>query len=233
MIECEVLYMTIDVLIVEDDKDINELMKLSLTTKGIKQIKVAYDIDHAKTLLHDFNFQVVLLDLNLHAEDGYQLLKYIYLSVTNVIVVTAKDTNLDVYKGFEKGAVDYIKKPFDPMELYYRVSLHLHSDACTTYHYDYLDIDFNSMDVQVNGHSVPLTAREYDLLIYFIRHKNQVLTKQQLYEHVWGYDTGVDDNTLMVHIRTLRKKIERQPNQPTFIQTVRGKGYIYKEDAYE
>lgn len=129
MIECEVLYMTIDVLIVEDDKDINELMKLSLTTKGIKQIKVAYDIDHAKTLLHDFNFQVVLLDLNLHAEDGYQLLKYIDLSVTNVIVVTAKDTNLDVYKGFEKGAVDYIKKPFDPMELYYRVSLHLHSDA--------------------------------------------------------------------------------------------------------
>ncbi|WP_180533308.1 winged helix-turn-helix domain-containing protein, partial [Staphylococcus haemolyticus] len=128
------------------------------------------------------------------------------------------------------GAVDYIKKPFDPMELYYRVSLHLNDTDQSTYHYKDLAINFNSMEVFVNDKPINLTNREYNLLTYLINNKNQVLTKDQLYAKVWGYDTGVDDNTVMVHIRTLRKKIEATPNAPKMIKTVRSKGYMFKED---
>lgn len=89
------------------------------------------------------------------------------------------------------------------------------------------------MEVYVNNEIVNLTNREYQLLTYLINNKNQVLTKNQLYTKVWGYDTGVDDNTLMVHIRTLRKKIEACPNEPKMIKTIRGKGYMFKEDHHE
>lgn len=229
-IDNEVVFMNDDVLIIEDDKDINALMTLSLSTKGIQRIKSVDNIEDAKYELLNFSFQVILLDLNLRSEDGYQLLKYIDLKDTAVIVVTAKTTNIDVYKGFEHGAVDYIKKPFDPMELYYRVSLHLNDTDQSTYHYKDLAINFNSMEVFVNDKPINLTNREYNLLTYLIKNKNQVLTKDQLYAKVWGYDTGVDDNTLMVHIRTLRKKIEATPNAPKMIKTVRSKGYMFKED---
>ncbi|PNZ66206.1 response regulator transcription factor [Staphylococcus croceilyticus] len=222
-----------NVLIIEDDKDINELMKLSLTTKGIETVQSVFNIEEAKNELLNQHYQVILLDLNLKSEDGYQLLKYIDLSKTAVIVVTAKTTHIDVYKGFENGAVDYIKKPFDPMELYYRVSLHLNKTSSPIYTYQNLKINFNSMEVYVNNEIVNLTNREYQLLTYLINNKNQVLTKNQLYTKVWGYDTGVDDNTLMVHIRTLRKKIEACPNEPKMIKTVRGKGYMFKEDQHE
>nr|WP_272107581.1 response regulator transcription factor [Staphylococcus sp. NRL 22/194] len=222
-----------NVLIIEDDKDISELMKLSLTTKGIDTVQSVFNIEEAKNELLNHHYQVILLDLNLKSEDGYQLLKYIDLSKTAVIVVTAKTTHIDVYKGFENGAVDYIKKPFDPMELYYRVSLHLNKKSNPIYTYQNLKINFNSMEVYVNNALVNLTNREYQLLTYLINNKNRVLTKDQLYTKVWGYDTGVDDNTLMVHIRTLRKKIETNPNEPKMIKTVRGKGYMFKEDAHE
>ncbi|MCJ1655619.1 response regulator transcription factor [Staphylococcus sp. NRL 16/872] len=222
-----------NVLIIEDDKDISELMKLSLTTKGIDTVQSVFNIEEAKNELLNHHYQVILLDLNLKSEDGYQLLKYIDLSKTAVIVVTAKTTHIDVYKGFENGAVDYIKKPFDPMELYYRVSLHLNKKSNPIYTYHNLKINFNSMEVYVNNALVNLTNREYQLLTYLINNKNRVLTKDQLYTKVWGYDTGVDDNTLMVHIRTLRKKIETNPNEPKMIKTVRGKGYMFKEDAHE
>lgn len=229
----EVFAMNENVLIIEDDKDINELMKLSLTTKGIDTVQSVFNIEEAKNELLNKHYQVILLDLNLKSEDGYQLLKYIDLSKTAVIVVTAKTTHIDVYKGFENGAVDYIKKPFDPMELYYRVSLHLNKKSNPIYTYQNLKINFNSMEVYVNNEIVNLTNREYQLLTYLINNKNQVLTKNQLYTKVWGYDTGVDDNTLMVHIRTLRKKIEACPNEPKMIKTVRGKGYMFKEDHHE
>ena len=166
-----------EVLIIEDDKDINELMKLSLSTKGIQHIKSVDNIEDAKYELLNFNFQVILLDLNLKSEDGYQLLKYIDLNDTAVIVVIAKTTHLDVYKGFEQGAVDYIKKPFDPMELYYRVSLHLNDKGQSMYRYNDLTINFNSMEVCVNEKPINLTNREYNLLTYLVKTRTKYLRK--------------------------------------------------------
>ncbi len=160
-------------------------------------------------------------------------MKYIDLSSTSVIVVTAKEENIELYRGFEKGVVDYIKKPFDPMELYYRVSLHLKETPNDLYKQGHLSVNFKSGSVQINGQPVTLTARELDLLFYFINNKNQILSKDQIYAKVWGYETSVDDDKLMVHIRTLRRKIEKDPNHPEFINTLRGKGYIFKDNNYE
>lgn len=91
------------------------------------------------------------------------------------------------------------------MELYYRVALHLNNDK-TSYCYKNLKIDFNSTEVKVKDKTINLTSREYDLLLFLVNNRNQVLSKDQIYEKVWGFHTSVDDNTLMVHIRTLRKK---------------------------
>lgn len=214
------------ILVIEDDKDIQELIKLSLSTQNIGNIYMADNIDDAKNLLLKNDFQVVLLDLNLKSENGYQLLKYMNLAITKVLIVTAKDTESDVYKGFEQGAIDYIKKPFDPIELAYRVKAHI--DPVPVLKFGTLSINRFTAEVYKNGNPVRLTAREYDLLLCFASHNNQILTKDQLYTAVWGYDVFVDDNTLMVHIRMLRKKVEADPNNPSLIRTIRGKGYIFR-----
>lgn len=218
--------MTAKILIVEDDLDIQTLIKISLSNKQLGDIYLASDKPEAEAKLKDHHFDVVLLDLNLKSENGYELVKYIKYEDTKLIIVTAKDSDLDVYKGFENGAVDYVKKPFDPIELAYRVSVHIKN--INTHHNKNLQVNLDTTDVITNNKKANLTSREYDLLAYFIKNKNQVLTKSQIYERVWGYSVSVDDNTLMVHIRTLRKKIEDDPNNPQLIQTVRGKGYIYR-----
>ena len=219
------------ILVVEDDKDIQELIVLSLSTQNIGCIHTADNIDEAKELLLSHDFQVVLLDLNLKSENGYQLLKYINSSFTKVLIVTAKDSEIDVYKGFEQGAIDYIKKPFDPIELAYRVKVHIKPSRILKF--GHLTIDRAAADVYKNEQLINLTAREYDLLLCFSSNNNQILSKEQLYVTVWGYDTAADDNTLMVHIRTLRKKIELDPDKPELIKTVRGHGYIFKGIGYE
>ncbi len=218
--------MTAKILIVEDDLDIQTLIKISLSNKQLGDIYLASDKPEAEAKLKAHRFDVVLLDLNLKSENGYEFVKYIKHEDTKLIIVTAKDSDLDVYKGFENGAVDYVKKPFDPIELAYRVSVHIKN--INTHHNKNLQVNLDTTDVITNNKKANLTSREYDLLAYFIKNKNQVLTKSQLYERVWGYSVSVDDNTLMVHIRTLRKKIEDDPNNPQLIQTVRGKGYIYR-----
>lgn len=218
--------MTAKILIVENDLDIQTLIKISLSNKQLGDIYLASDKPEAEAKLKAHRFDVVLLDLNLKSENGYELVKYIKHEDTKLIIVTAKDSDLDVYKGFENGAVDYVKKPFDPIELAYRVSVHIKN--INTHHNKNLQVNLDTTDVITNNKKANLTSREYDLLAYFIKNKNQVLTKSQIYERVWGYSVSVDDNTLMVHIRTLRKKIEDDPNNPQLIQTVRGKGYIYR-----
>ncbi|WP_239734557.1 response regulator transcription factor [Mammaliicoccus sp. G-M28] len=218
--------MAAKILIIEDDFDIQTLIKISLSNKQLGDIYLANNKSEAELLLKNNYFDIVLLDLNLNSENGYELVKYIKNKDTKLIVVTAKDTDLDVYKGFENGAVDYIKKPFDPIELAYRVGVHIKNN--NTHNNKNLQVNLDTTDVIINNDKVNLTSREYDLLTYFIKNKNQVLTKSQIYERVWGYSISVDDNTLMVHIRTLRKKIEDDANNPQLIQTVRGKGYIYR-----
>ncbi|MCK1976248.1 response regulator transcription factor [Jeotgalicoccus huakuii] len=223
--------MTNKVLIVEDDNDILQLISLSLSSQNINNVYTATHLEEAKDLILKHNFQVLLLDLNLKSENGYQLMKFINLNMTKVIIVTAKDSEIDVYKGFQQGAIDYVKKPFDPIELAYRVKVHLKP----VHHMKYKDltVDTSTAEVFKADIKIHLTTREFDLLTCFMTNNNQILTKEQLYLNVWGYDKGVDDNTLMVHIRTLRKKIEDNPEQPELIQTVRGKGYIFRGDVHE
>ncbi|EKU50028.1 response regulator transcription factor [Staphylococcus massiliensis] len=214
------------VLIIEDDLDIQELIKIALTSKEIGEVHTADDISSGKEMLETYYYDVILLDINLKSESGYELIKYIKSTETKIIVVSAKDTELDVYKGFEHGAIDYVKKPFDPLELSYRVKAHIKKK--TLHRNQHLTVNLDTTEVYNNEEKVYLTYREYELLHYFIVNQNQILSKEQLYEHVWGYHTALDDNTLMVHIRTLRKKVEQNPRTPELIQTVRGKGYIYR-----
>lgn len=216
------------ILIIEDDLDIQALIHLSLTSQHIGEADCASTFNEALKYLQSHTYDVILLDLNLHSESGYELLNEVDQTQTKVLIVTAKDTSYDVYRGFEEGAVDYIKKPFDPMEPAYRVKIHLKPKRDYMYQFKHLKVNFRTAEVWVQDEPANLTAREYDLLEYFISNPNRILSKEQLYAQVWGYETGVDDNTLMVHIRTLRKKVELTPNTPELIQTVRGKGYIYR-----
>lgn len=219
------------VMIIEDDKDIQELIRLSLVAGDISNITTVDDMDEATLVLENQQFEVVLLDLNLNSESGFELIKYMNLAVTKLIIVTARDSELDLYRGFEEGAVDYIRKPFDPMELAYRVKAHIRK--VEIYEDRHLKLNFETAEVWSHGELLKLTNREYDLLKYFIDNSNRILSKEILYHQVWGYLYGLDDNTLMVHVRNLRKKIEVDPHSPKLIETVRGKGYIYRSKENE
>lgn len=223
--------MAAKILIVEDDIDIQSLIRITLSNKQLGDLYTANDINEATNLLKSHVFDVMLLDLNLKSENGYELLKYIKNQNTKLLIVTSKDSEIDTYRGFELGAVDYIKKPFDPIELAYRVGVHI--DKSNVHTNNRLEVNLDTADVSFKNKIINLTTREYDLLIYFIKNQNRILTKDQIYDNVWGYSISVDDNTLMVHIRTLRKKIEENPNKPELIQTVRGKGYIYRSNNNE
>ncbi|WP_193018711.1 response regulator transcription factor [Staphylococcus equorum] len=214
------------ILIIEDDKDIQKLIRLSLEQKKINNIFTADDIHSAELLLKNHKFSIILLDLNLNNENGYKLLKFLDLEYTKLLIVSAMDSGIDVYEGFKNGAVDYIKKPFDPIELSYRVSAHISENNI---HYNkHLKVNFKTEDVYVNDVLVKLTTKEFEMLIYFIKNQNQVLSKEQIYRKVWDYSFSIDYNSLMVHIRTLRKKIEINNNKPDIIETIRGRGYIYR-----
>ncbi len=233
----------IRILIADDDKEIRNLLKIYLE-RELYMVDTAINGDEALQLFNQNNYNLVILDLMMPKVDGIEVCRKLR-DKTNVpiLMLTAKDHEVDKILGLSIGADDYITKPFSIHEVIARVKalmrrfLVLGSDANiqekTTLTFKGLLIDLNTYTVHTNKEEINLTGKELELLKFFTLNPGQVFTKTQLFRNVWDDNYIEDDNTVMVHIRKLRKKIEVDPSNPKFIQTVWGIGYKFVGEQLE
>lgn len=207
MAEEEARFM-IHVLIVEDEKPISELLRLSLTKAGY-HCDCVFDGVEAADLLDRTQFDLILLDVMLPGINGFELMDYIHTIGTPVIFITAKNTVSDRVKGLRMGAEDYIVKPFEILELLARVEgvLRRHGKLETVISVGGLEINTLSMTVTRDGAAIPLTRKEYELLLLFARNPGIVLYKSTIYERVWGGDYPDSTRTVELHIQRMKKKV--------------------------
>ncbi len=217
------------ILIVEDDVIIGGGVKQFLKRKGYTTY-YAENIAQARKLL-EMQFDLVLLDINLPDGSGLDFCKELHSSIP-IIFLTANDTEENIIEGFQCGCDDYISKPFSVEILYRRITAVLkrshNEQQKETFTYHNLSIDFAKMTVTISNKPVKLSVTEYKLLELLIKNKGQVMTRNRILEKIWDCDENyIDENTLNVHIRRLRKKIENDPKNPQFVITVFGIGYTF------
>lgn len=198
----------IHILIVEDEKPISDLLKLSLTKAGYHCTCIYNGTEAANKLETDL-FDLILLDVMLPGLSGFELMDYIRGIGTPVIFITAKNALSDRVKGLRMGAEDYIVKPFEILELLARVEgvLRRHGKLETTITVNDLTINTLSMTVTRNGAEIPLTKKEYDILLLFARNPGIVLYKSTIYERVWGGEYPDSTRTVELHIQRMKKKV--------------------------
>lgn len=223
------------ILIVEDDPSIGDVEKAYLEISGF-DVTVETDGSRGKELALTQQYDLIVLDVMLPGLDGYQIVKAIRAyKDTPIMIVSAKDNEVDKLKGLSLGIDDYMTKPFSPHELVARVKAHIsryemikkakNNGQQTGIEIRGLKIDLDFRQVYVNGDLVDLTVKEYDILVLLSSTPNKVFTKDEILSRVWGYDAELDTSTLTVHIRKLREKIEFDPSNPEYVQTVWGVGY--------
>ena len=218
------------ILVVDDDKNICELLRLYLVKEGYS-VTMAHDGEAALTDFDKLHPDLVLLDVMMPVMDGWEVCRKIRAKDnTPIIMLTAKGETTDKVSGLKQGADDYITKPFRVRELISRMNSVLRragkKQAETTINYQDLSINTIAARVFKNNQEVFLTGMEYRLLLILATHRNQVMTRDQLFEAIW--DLGgeyVNDNTLTVYIKRLREKLEDDPAHPQLIRTIRGLGY--------
>ncbi len=198
----------IKILIVEDEKPISDLIKLSLTKAGYS-CKCAYDGEEAADMLDSNVFDLVLLDVMLPKADGFEVMEYIAPLGIPVIFITAKNSVADRVKGLRMGAEDYIVKPFEVLELLARVDVVLrrYNKTDSVINIGGLVIDTVSMSVTRDGAPIALTKKEYDLLLLFARNPRIALYRETIYERVWGGDFVYGTKTVDLHVQRMRKKV--------------------------
>jgi two-component system alkaline phosphatase synthesis response regulator PhoP len=201
------------ILIVEDEKPISTLIKMNLSDAGYLCTCV-YDGLEAANLLEKEGFDLILLDIMLPKIDGYELLTYIKPLNIPVIFLTAKSDVYDKVKGLKLGAEDYLTKPFEIMELLARVETVLRRYNKTSQYIKLFDIDINTQSriVTKNGMDIYLTAKEYELLLLFVRNKNIALFREHIYENIWGDVYMSESRTVDIHIQRMRKKLGLEEN---------------------
>lgn len=220
-----------NIFVLEDDEAIGIGLSYSLENEGYK-VTLAKSVNDANSILDKCTFDLYLLDLTLPDGNGYDVCKRIKsMGDLPVIFLTAYDDEINVVTGFDLGADDYISKPFRMRELLARIK-----SVLRRYSKDSIDgkviienmtVSTNDAKVTIDNEEIILTAMEYKLLLIFINNRGVILTRQKLLEDIWDIDGDfVNDNTLTVYIKRLRDKIEKNPNEPKFIKTVRGMGYI-------
>jgi two-component system response regulator RegX3 len=222
------------VLIVEDEESFSEALSFMLKREGY-EVEVAGDGHKALELFDRNGADLLLLDLMLPGLSGTEVCKHIrQKSAVPIIMLTAKDGEVDKVVGLELGADDYITKPFSSRELLARVRavLRRHGDVDdllpTVIEEGPVRIDVDRHVVTVRGNHISLPLKEFDLLEFLIRNAGRVLTRTQLIDRIWGADYVGDTKTLDVHVKRLRSKIEVDPAHPAHLLTVRGLGYKYE-----
>lgn len=221
------------ILIVEDDKILNRGVAFALKKEGYEVIS-AFSKEEGHSYIFNGGIDFLLLDINLPDGNGLELCREIRnASNFPIVFLTANNTEEDMVKGFELGCDDYISKPFSVEVLKYKVNAILRRKNLrdeNIFSYKDLKISFDKMEVMINEKEVKLTATEYKLLELMVKNKGKVLTKDILLEKLWDNSGNfVDENTLSVNIRRIRKKIEKDPKNPEYITTVFGIGYIFGE----
>ncbi len=216
------------VLVVDDDSSLSEMLTIVLRSEGFEP-RVCPTGDQAMAMVREFKPDLVLLDLMLPGKDGVDVCRQIRgESGVPIIMLTAKSDTVDIVVGLESGADDYVVKPFKPKELIARLRARLR-----TYEDDTPEsLEIGDLTIDVAGHTVKrreeqlsLTPLEFDLLVCLARKPWQVFTREVLLEQVWGYRHAADTRLVNVHVQRLRSKVERDPENPIIVLTVRGVGY--------
>jgi phosphate regulon transcriptional regulator PhoB len=231
------------ILVVEDEPDIRKLVQYNLIQERFSVLE-AEDGEQALKLLQRETPNLVILDLMLPGLSGMELCKLLKqrseTAKLPILMLTAKAGEADRIVGLEMGADDYLAKPFSPREMVARVRAILRrseakpaTEAMPVYEKGSLKIDFSTYEVFVRGKPVKLTLKEFELLRFLVQNPSRVLNRDQLLDRVWGGETFVTPRTVDVHIRRLRKAVEKDDRRPKWILTVRGVGYKFDEKALE
>lgn len=231
------------ILVVDDEKPIADILEFNLKKEGFT-VYCAYDGEEALEKVEEVQPDIMLLDIMLPKRDGMEVCREVRKKYDfPIIMLTAKDSEIDKVLGLELGADDYVTKPFGTRELIARVKANLrrHSktlseeqdEATNEITVGSLIIQPDAYLVQKRGESIELTHREFELLHYLSKHIGQVMTREHLLQTVWGYDYFGDVRTVDVTIRRLREKIEDTPSHPSWIVTRRGVGYYLRDPEQE
>lgn len=225
------------ILIIEDDISIGELERDYLEING-------YEVDIELTGLKGLEkamgneYNLIILDLMLPEIDGFEICKKIRKNNDiPILLVSAKKEDIDKIRGLGLGADDYMTKPFSPSELVARVKAHISRYDRLTKKSDFdenaieirgLRIEVDSRRVYINNKEIILTSKEFDILYHLATNPNKVFSKDRIFETIWGYDSLGEIATVTVHIRKIREKIEEDPSNPQYIETIWGVGYRFK-----
>ncbi len=223
------------ILIVEDEASFSEALSFLLGKEGF-EVSIAETGRAALELFKSQTFDLILLDLMIPEISGIEVCRSIRTtSAVPIIMLTAKDSEIDKVVGLELGADDYVTKPYSSRELVARIKAVLRRGSTEDSHSEAgihsaanIRMDIERHQVTVNGLLVPLPLKEFELLEFLMRNAGRVMTRAQLIDRVWGGDYYGDTKTLDVHIKRLRSKIEVDPANPLLIQTIRGLGYKFE-----
>lgn len=229
-----------NILVVDDEVEITGLISLYLKREGF-HVQVAHHSEDALRIAAESDLDLIILDILLNDMDGIEVCKEIRKhSMVPIIFLSSKSEDNDIILGLSVGGDDYITKPFSPSQLVARVKAQLRR-----YRFPYinrdrqpqqlltfpqLEIDLTSRSVRQQDRIVSLSTKEFDLLVYLAQTPNKVVKIDHLFQHIWGSESFGDTRTLMVHISNLRKKIEPDPANPTYVITVRGVGYKFNSE---
>lgn len=224
------------ILIVEDEKEIAFLVRDYLKASNYTVI-LAHDGEEAVDLFNKETPDLVVLDIMLPKMDGFEVCRTIRAkSPVPILMLSAKKEDTDKILGLGLGADDYVTKPFSPRELLARVQsqlrrykeLSVSQSTSTTLAIGDIEIDQSAYTVKVRGEYVPFSVKEFEILYYLANNMNQALSREKIFDHIWGFNEYGDINTVTVHVRKIREKIEEDPSNPKFIETVWGIGYKFK-----
>lgn len=227
------------ILIIEDEKNISDIVKFNLEKESYKVIQVFDGKEGLDKALTEKSIDLILLDVMLPSIDGFEILKKVRKeSNIPIIMLTAKEEEVDKVLGLELGADDYITKPFSVRELVARVKANVRridmkradEENEDIIKEDNIVIDNIKYEVKKDGKILDLTVREFELLKFLMSQRYQVFSREQLLTQVWGYEYIGDIRTVDVTVRRLREKIENDPPNPNYIVTKRGVGYYFKGD---
>lgn len=229
------------ILVVEDEVALRDTLAYNLVKQGY-QVETADDGQRAIEIARKVQPDLMILDLMLPVLDGFEVCRILRQEMNiPIIMLTAKDEEIDRVIGLEMGADDYVTKPFSMRELMARVKANLRRVRMVraeidteaqmpkeVIHFGDLTIDLTRREAYKNNQPLSLKPKEFDLLLFLVRHKGQMLSRDLILERVWGWDFNGGSRTVDVHIRWLREKIETDPAQPRRILTVRGSGYRFE-----